>query len=136
MKDNLMDKVTYLIERDGLNKRNRHREIIYKKCYLMHRLRKEQLTLGEIGSYFNQHHASVLHNIETHKNMNKYNKHEYTTIIREYQVFLKNTEYYVEPRDLISDVMDSTNLYKLQRVKRWIKEGRYNNFNPNETLLE
>jgi hypothetical protein len=68
--------------------------------------------------------------------MNKYNKHEYTTIIREYQVFLKNTEYYVEPRDLISDVMDSTNLYKLQRVKRWIKEGRYKTFDANATLLE
>ena len=68
--------------------------------------------------------------------MNKYNKHEYTSFIREYQVFLKNTEYYIEPRDLISDVMDSTNLYKLQRVKRWIKEGRYKNFNPEATLLE
>jgi hypothetical protein len=136
MKENLVEKINYLIERDGLNKRNRHREIIYKKCFLMHRLRKEELSLSEVGSFFGQHHASVLHNIETHKNMMKYNKDEYVQVIREYQVFLRNTEYIVEPRDLISDIMDCTNLYKVTRVKRWIKEGRYKTFNPNETDLE
>jgi hypothetical protein len=136
MKNDLIERVTYLIERDELNKRNRQKKNIYKKCFLMNQLRKEELTFNEIGAYFNQHHASVIHNIQTHKNMLQYNKDEYMDIVREYQVFLVDSKYILQPRNIIDDVNNCTSLYKLLRVKRWIAEGRYNILDNDATLME
>ena len=136
MKNDLIERVTYLIERDELNKPNRQKHNIYKKCFLMNQLRKEELTFNEIGSYFNQHHASVIHNIQTHKNLMQCNKEEYLDVIREYMVFLIDSKHIQEPRNIYDDVMQCTSLYKLLRVKRWVQEGRYNNLQDNATLLE
>ena len=136
MKNDLIERVTYLIERDELNKRNRRKENIYKKCFLMNQLRKEELTFNEIGAYFNQHHASVIHNIQTHKNLMQYNKDEYLDVVREYQVFLVDSKYILQPRNIVDDVNNCTSLYKLLRVKRWIAEGRYKNLQEKETEIE
>jgi hypothetical protein len=136
MKNDLIERVTYLIERDELNKRNRRKENIYKKCFLMNQLRKEELTFNEIGAYFNQHHASVIHNIQTHKNLMQYNKDEYLDVVREYQVFLVDSKYILQPRNIVDDVNNCTSLYKLLRVKRWIAEGRYKNLNEIESVTE
>jgi len=136
MKNDLIERVTYLIERDELNKRCRKKQHIYKKCFLMNQLRKEELTFNEIGSYFNQHHASVIHNINTHKNLLEYNKDEYLDVIREYMVFLIDSKYIHKPRNIIDDVNNCTSLYKLLRVKRWIAEGRYKKLNEIESVTE
>ena len=136
MKNDLIERVTYLIERDELNKRNRRKHNIYKKCFLMNQLRKEELTFQEIGAYFNQNHASVIHNVQTHKNLMQFNSEEYLDVIREYMVFLIDSKYIQQPRDIYDDVMKCTSLYKLLRVKRWIQEGRYNNLQDDATLLE
>jgi hypothetical protein len=136
MKNDLIERVTYLIERDELNKRNRRKHNIYKKCFLMNQLRKEELTFQEIGAYFNQNHASVIHNINTHKNLLEYNKDEYLDVIREYMVFLIDSKYIHKPRNIIDDVNNCTSLYKLLRVKRWIAEGRYKNLDDDATLIE
>ena len=136
MKNDLIERVTYLIERDELNKRNRQKKNIYKKCFLMNQLRKEELTYQEIGAYFNQNHASVIHNIQTHKNLLEFNSEEYLDVIREYMVFLIDSKYIQQPRDIYDDVLACTSLYKLLRVKRWIAEGRYKTFDANETNLE
>lgn len=136
MKNDLIERITYLIERDELNKRCRKKHHIYKKCFLMNQLRKEELTFNEIGSYFNQHHASVIHNIQTHKNLLEYNKDEYLDVIREYMVFLIDSKYIHKPRNIIDDVNNCTSLYKLLRVKRWIAEGRYKNLQDDATLIE
>lgn len=136
MKNDLIERVTYLIERDELNKRCRLKHHIFKKCFLMNLLRKEELTYNEIGRFFNQHHASVIHNIQTHKNLMECNTEEYLDVIREYQVFLMNSKYILEPRDIYDDVMACTSLWKLQRVKRWIEEDRYKNLQDDATLLE
>ena len=102
----------------------------------MNQLRKEELTFQEIGAYFNQNHASVIHNIQTHKNLMEYNKDEYLNVIREYMTFLVNSKYIQQPRNIYDDVMKCTSLYKLLRVKRWIEEGRYKNLEEDATLLE
>ena len=104
MKNDLIERVSYLIERDGLNKRNRKKEHIYKKCFLMNQLRKEELTFNEIGAYFNQHHASVIHNVNTHKNLMEYNKDEYLDVVREYQVFLVDSKYIQADATLIEEI--------------------------------
>jgi hypothetical protein len=136
MKNDLIERVTYLIERDELNKRNRRKHNIYKKCFLMNQLRKEELTFNEIGSYFNQNHASVIHNVQTHKNLMQYNSEDYLDVIREYKTFLIDSKYIQQPRDIYDDVLKCTSLYKLLRVKRWIAEGRYKNLQDDATLLE
>jgi len=136
MKNDLIERVTYLIERDELNKRNRRKHNIYKKCFLMNQLRKEELTYQEIGLFFNQNHASVIHNIQTHKNLMQFNSEEYLEVIREYMTFLVDSRYIQQPRDIYDDVLACRSLYKLLRVKRWIEEGRYNNLQEEATLLE
>jgi hypothetical protein len=102
----------------------------------MNQLRKEELTYQEIGVYFNQNHASVIHNITTHKNLMQYNTEEYLDVIREYMTFLVDSKYIQQPRNIYDDVLACRSLYKLLRVKRWIEEGRYKKLEENETLLE
>jgi hypothetical protein len=102
----------------------------------MSRLRDEELTFDEIGSYFNQHHSSVLHNVQTHKDLIKFKNEDYINTITEYKVFLVDTKYVVTPRNIIQDIKSCKSLYKLKRVKRWIEEGRYNNLEKNESVLE
>jgi hypothetical protein len=102
----------------------------------MNQLRKEELTFQEIGAYFNQNHASVIHNVQTHKNLMQFNSEEYLDVIREYMVFLIDSKYIQQPRDIYDDVMKCTSLYKLLRVKRWIQEGRYNNLQDDATFIE
>jgi hypothetical protein len=64
------------------------------------------------------------------------NTEEYLDVIREYMVFLIDSKYIQQPRDIYDDVLACTSLYKLLRVKRWIEEGRYKNLQDDATLLE
>ena len=74
---------------------------------------------------FNMTHASAIHNIKTHYILVQYHKNEYEAYIYEYLETLDG--YKVEPktRNLIEDINNCANLYQLNRVKRWIREKKY-----------
>lgn len=126
-------KVQYLIEKDGLNKPNRKREIIYRKCYLQSKLRDAEMTYKEIGEMFNMNHASVIHSVKTHENLAKYYSAVYSAEISEYVAELTGVKVELPKRDLIKDIEKANSLYALNRIKKWIKEKKYEHY---ATLLE
>ena len=123
--EEMLDMVMFYVERDDLNRKGRQRETIYKKCFLMHKLREYQYSLSEIGRLFNQHHASVIHNISTHKDLSRWNTEHYETIISEYVEAFRNTEYKEPIRNIYKDIMECENIFQLRRVKRWVLEKKY-----------
>lgn len=128
----ILDLVRFYVERDNLNKKNRKREIIYKKCFLQHKLREHKFTYAIIGELFNQHHASIIHNVKTHKDMIKFNADFYEPMVSEYIEAFKNTEYIEPVRNLLDDIKDCYNIPQLNRIKRWIAEKKYD---TNTTIL-
>lgn len=127
MNKEVIEKIRFLVERDELNKPNRKRERIYKKAFLQHKLKECGLTFKAIADEFNMTHASVIHNIKTHHILKQYHKNEYEAYIHEYLEVLEG--YKIEPktRNLIEDINNCANLYQLNRVKRWIREKKYQN---------
>ena len=123
--EEILDMVMYYVERDDLHLKCRQRETIYKKCFLMSKLREYKFSLSEIGRLFNQHHASVIHNIRTHKDLSQWNTEHYETIISEYIEAFKNTEYQEPIKNIYKDIMECENVFQLRRIKRWILEKKY-----------
>jgi hypothetical protein len=121
----ILDMVLFYVERDELNKKGRQQEKIYKKCFLMNKLREHKYTFSFIGNIFNQHHASTIHNIKTHIDLTKWNTEHYETIIGEYLEAFQNTDYEEPTRILVDDILECQNVYQLNRVKRWITENKY-----------
>ena len=133
MNDKIIELISEFIDRDELNKPNRKRQYIYKKAYLQHKLKECGLTFKAIADMFNMTHASAIHNIKTHYILVQYHKNEYEAYIYEYLEALDG--YKVEPktRNIIDDINNCSNLYQLNRVKRWIREKKYD---FDATLLE
>lgn len=125
MNDKIIELIREFIDRDELNKPNRKRQQIYKKAYLQHKLKECGLTFKAIADMFNMTHASAIHNIKTHYILVQYHKNEYEAYIYEYLEALDG--YKVEPktRNIIDDINNCSNLYQLNRVKRWIREKKY-----------
>jgi hypothetical protein len=121
----ILDMVLFYVERDQLNQKGRQQEKIYKKCFLMNKLREHKYTLYFIGDVFNQHHASIIHNIKTHKDLKKWNTEHYETIVGELMEAFENTDYIEPTRILVDDILECQNVYQLNRVKRWITENKY-----------
>lgn len=128
-----LETVSFLIEKDGLDKRNRHRHVIYKKVYLQAKLRNYGMTYKAIGKMFNQNHASIIHNVKTHLNLDEYYTNSYHTDIHEYIVMLKDFKVKPPKRNLLKDIQNANTLYALGNIKRWLLEDKYE---IDATLLE
>jgi hypothetical protein len=130
---NFLEKAYFLIEKDKLNEKNRKREIIYKKCYLQSKLRDYGMTYKAIGKMFNQNHASVIHNVKTHIDLDEYYRDSYHTDIHEYICLLKDYKIKPPKRNLLKDIQNANTLYALGNIKRWLLEDKYD---IGATLLE
>jgi hypothetical protein len=73
-------------------------------------------------------HASVIHSVKTHDNLAKYYNAVYSAEISEYIAELDGVKPELPKRDLIKDLEKENSLYALNRLKRWIKEKKYNHY--------
>ena len=130
----IVEKVQELIQRDGLSRKTRKREIVYKRAYLMHVLRCQELTFKAIGRMFNRDHASVIYqcNMVDHY-LNKTRDDIYINIVQEYLQVFEGTKYLPEHWDLEYDVMNCNSTYELKLIKERILEKKYQ---TNATFLE
>jgi len=77
----VFDDVLSYINKHGLNRRNRKREIVYKRFFLCHILHKKlNLTSQFVGDIFNQDHATVLHACKKHEELMSVNDVLYRNI--------------------------------------------------------
>lgn len=61
MMNTLLTRTNQLIDREGLNQKNRKREKIFYKIAISYILRKNGFTTTTIGRLFNVDHSSVVH---------------------------------------------------------------------------
>jgi len=126
--DEMIEKAFAFIERDNLKSKTRKREIVYRRHYLMYFLRNCGLTFSQVGEAFGTDHSRAIYGFNCHVNLLHVNDKVYKFEISEYMKELQNFEYKVKSRDLFIDIDKCKNLEALKRIKRWMEEGRYDDF--------
>jgi len=118
----MIELIKEIIEQDGLAKKNRKREIVHRRIYLFRKLREDGHTLKGIGSLFNMNHATILHGLNTYKNLVETND----------KLFLHDIEYYKlllsleRPElDLRKEIKEAKNLKDLRKIQSRIKNKFY-----------
>ena len=72
----MLELIKQIIEQDGLDKKNRKREIVYKRIYLFRKLREDGYSLKKIGGMFNMNHATILHGLRTYQDLTDVNDNQ------------------------------------------------------------
>lgn len=126
--DEMIERAYELIERDNLKTKSRKREIVYRRHYMMYFLRHCGFTFAQVGKVFDTDHSRAIYGYNCHVNMIHVNDKVYKTQINEYTKELQNFEHKIKSRDLFIDVEKCKNLDSLKRIKRWMDEGRYEDF--------
>jgi len=118
----MIELIKEIIEQDGLAKKNRKREIVHRRIYLFRKLREDGHTLKGIGSLFNMNHATILHGLNTYKNLVETND----------KLFLHDIEYYKlllsleRPElDLRKEIKEAKNLKDLRKIQLRIRNKFY-----------
>jgi hypothetical protein len=121
-----IEKVKELIQRDNLDSKDRHRDLIYKRSYLYSILREEGWHLSKIGRLFNRNHATVINALNLHDNYFGKDK-IYDRMIKEYlTIFGKEiTDIDYDKPTIYQDIMDCHNTTALAMIKQRIKDGYY-----------
>jgi hypothetical protein len=121
-----IEKVKELIQRDNLDSKDRHRDLIYKRSYLYSILREEGWHLSKIGRLFNRNHATVINALNLHDNYFGKDK-IYDRMIKEYlSIFGKEiTDIDYDKPTIYQDIMDCHNTTALAIIKQRIKDGYY-----------
>jgi len=121
-----IEKVKELIQRDNLDSKDRHRDLIYKRSYLYSILRDEGWHLSKIGRLFNRNHATVINALNLHDNYFGKDK-IYDRMIKEYlTIFGKQiTDIDYDKPTIYQDIMDCHNTTALAIIKQRIKDGYY-----------
>jgi len=121
-----IEKIKELIQRDNLNSKDRHRDLIYKRSYLYSILREEGWHLSKIGRLFNRNHATVINALNLHDNYFGKDK-IYDRMIKEYlTIFGKEiTDIDYDKPTIYQDIMDCHNTTALGIIKQRIKDGYY-----------
>lgn len=126
--DEMIEKALYFVERDNLNAKTRKREVVYKRHFIMYFLRSKGFTFAQVGAVFNTDHSRAIYGFKCHVAMMEINDKVYKAQINEYSKELQHFEYKIKMRDLFIDVEKCKNLESLKRIKRWMDEGRYEDF--------
>jgi len=121
-----IEKVKELIQRDNLDSKDRHRDLIYKRSYLYSILREEGWHLSKIGRLFNRNHATVINALNLHDNYFGKDK-IYDRMIKEYlTIFGKEiTDIDYDKPTIYQDIMDCHNTTALAIIKQRIRDGYY-----------
>jgi hypothetical protein len=121
-----IEKVKELIQRDNLDSKDRHRDLIYKRSYLYSILRDEGWHLSKIGRLFNRNHATVINALNLHDNYFGKDK-IYDRMIKEYlTIFGKEiTDIDYDKPTIYQDIINCHNTTALGIIKQRIKDGYY-----------
>jgi len=118
----MIELIKEIIEQDGLAKKNRKREIVHRRIYLFRKLREDGHTLKGIANLFNMNHATILHGLNTYKNLVETND----------KLFLHDIEYYKlllsleRPElDLRKEIKEAKNLKDLRKIQLRIRNKFY-----------
>lgn len=117
----MIDKIKFIIELNGLDKKCRKFETRYPRYYMFNWIREhynEGISFERIGALFGMNHASVLHGIEQHKfnYTGRYKSLLYIELVDDVKTQLDNIDS-IKFVTLESDIIEAETLEDFMTVK-------------------
>lgn len=131
-----------LIETYNLKDKTRERGTLYKRYYLYNELRSCGFSLENIGQIFGKHHATIIHGLRVHRDLNSYRDEDYKNEIYQLKEYLEGSVLILPPqngrkvRDLKTDILDARTILEFKRIRKRVKLGVYEKINEETQPLE
>lgn len=114
-----------IIELFDLTSKTRKRDTVYKRCYIMAKLRQLGCTFEMIGELFDKDHSSVVYSVNTHNYFTKVSDLPYRLAIEPVKEKYKNMNQQMQS-NIYDDVLTSQDFNDLLLIKEKIHMGLYN----------
>jgi hypothetical protein len=121
-----LDIIKEYIEDKRLYEKSRVRDKVYYRHYLAAKLfETNQYKMNEIAALFDRDRTTMIHSIKQHAALKT--DGVYLKIIAPVVDLCNDAElkYVPQQRDVFKDLNNANNLAGLRRMKRWLKEGLY-----------
>jgi hypothetical protein len=120
--EDLIKNVEYFIQKDELKKKCRKRKYIHKRIFFFYTLRNAGLTYQRIAEMFELNHATVIHGINTYKNLKRTKDELLLLDIADYDGKFK---FHKKTYDLRKDILKATTVADLGVIKRRTENNLY-----------
>lgn len=117
-----LEVVQYIIDKYDLKQKSRYMHVIYRRYYLYKVLKRDGMTLSQIGRLFGKTHASVINGINKHDIYMKYQDSAYLLHTLELREKFVLPQYY---KPLKQRVLECNSIEKLEKLKEQIRCNYY-----------
>ena len=117
-----LEEVQYIIEKYELKQKSRYMHMLYRRYYLYKVLKRDGMTLSQIGRLFGKTHASIINGINKHDIYMKYKDSAYMLHTLELREKFVLPQYY---KPLKQRVLECVTLEKLEKLKEQIRCNYY-----------
>jgi len=119
------DLIKQVIEKDGLNSKERYSPLIHRRMYMYAIMRKHGMPFQKIGSFFNRNHATIIHGIKRYKDLTKSNDAMLKVDTEEYEQIFGEIPVPKKTYNLEKDVRKATTINDLDIIKRRLNNNLY-----------
>jgi hypothetical protein len=117
-----LEEIQAIIDKYDLKQKSRYMHLIYRRYYLYKVLKRDGMTLSQIGRLFEQTHATVINGIAKHDTYMKYKDSSYMMHTLELREQFVLPQYY---KPLKQRVLECVSLEKLEKLKEQIRCNYY-----------
>ena len=114
------DLIKQVIEKDGLNSKERYSPLIHRRMYMYSIMRKHGMPFQKICQFFNRNHATIIHGIKRYKDLTKSNDAMLKVDTEEYEQVFGKIPVPKKTYNLEKDVRKATTIQDLNIIKRII----------------
>jgi len=119
------DLIKQVIQKDGLDSKERFSPLINKRMYMYTIMRKHGMNFQKIGSFFNRDHATIIHGIKRYKDLTKSNDVMLKVDTEEYEQIFGKIPAPKQRYNLKKDVRKATTIADLNIIKRRLNNNLY-----------
>ena len=117
-----LEEIQAIIDKYDLKQKSRYMHLIYRRYYLYKVLKRDGMTLSQIGRLFEKSHATVINGINKHDIYMKYKDSSYMLHTLELREQFVLPQYY---KPLKQRVLECVSLEKLEKLKEQIRCNYY-----------
>ena len=117
-----LEEIQAIIDKYDLKQKSRYMHLIYRRYYLYKVLKRDGMTLSQIGRLFGKTHATVINGIAKHDTYMKYKDSSYMLHTLELREQFVLPQYY---KPLKQRVLECVSLEKLEKLKEQIRCNYY-----------
>ena len=119
------DLIKQVIQKDGLDSKERFSPLINKRMYMYTIMRKHGMNFQKIGSFFNRNHATIIHGIKRYKDLTKSKDVMLKVDTEEYEQIFGEIHVPKKTYNLEKDVRKATTIGDLNIIKRRLNNNLY-----------